>query len=136
MLQLGTFSDYICVGGQSLTVSISTPKTDVPNWCAATGIDESVILSREVTISATLKLIKHDVQQFYNLLNNVSTQLAFVHGKKVAGNWVPGTIASVFCPTVSITANTVADQDGYMVVQMEATAFVGEDMEDIYINFL
>lgn len=136
MLELGTFSDYLCVGGQSLTLSISTPKTDVPNWCAETGIDESVILSREVTISGTLKFLKNDVQRFYNLINNVDTQLAFVHGKKIAGNWVPGSIVSVFCPTCSITSNTIADQDGYIVEQFEATAFVGDDLEDIYINFL
>lgn len=136
MLELGTFADYLCFGGQALTISIATPKTDVPNWCAETGIDESVILSREVTVSATLKFQKHDVQQFYNLINNVSTQLHFVHGKKIGGNWVPGTIVSVFLPTVSITSNVIADQDGYLVVQMEGTAFVGDEMEDIYINFL
>ena len=136
MLLLGTFADYICVGGQALTVSIATPKTDVPNWCAETGIDESIILSREVTISGTLKFKKHDVQRFYNLINNVETQLSFVHGRRTAGNWVPGTVVSVFCPTCSITSNTIADQDGYVVEQFEATAFVGDDLEDVYINFL
>jgi hypothetical protein len=136
MLELGTFADYLCVGGQALTISISTPKTDVPNWCAETGIDESVVLSREVTISGTLKFQKHDIQRFYNLINNVETQLAFVHGQKIAGNWVPGTIVSIFCPTCSVTSNTIADQDGYIVEQFEATAFVGDDLEDIYINFL
>jgi hypothetical protein len=136
MLELGTFADYLCVGGQALSISIATPKTDVPNWCAETGIDESVVLSREVTISGTLKFAKHDVQRFYNLINNVETQLAFVHGQKLAGNWVPGTIVSIFCPTCSITSNTIADQDGYIVEQFEATAFVGDDLEDIYINML
>lgn len=136
MLQIGTFADYICAGGQALSISISTPKTDIPNWCAETGIDESVILTREVTISGTLKFKKHDVQKFYNLINNVDTQLAFVHGRKVAGNWVPGTVVSVFCPTCSVTSNTIADQDGYIVEQFEATAFVGDDLEDVYINFL
>lgn len=137
MLLLGTFADYICVGGQALTVSIATPKTDVPNWCAETGIDESIILSREVTISGTLKFKKHDVQRFYNLINNVETQLTFVHGRRTAGNWVPGTVVSVFCPSVSITSNTIADQDGYVVEQFEATAFVGDEgLEDVYINFL
>lgn len=136
MLQLGTYSDYLCLGGQSLSISVATPKTDVPNWCATTGIDESVILSRTVTVSGTLKFIKNDVQNFYNLINNVATQLSFVHGAKSAGNWVPGSIVSVFLPTCSITANTIADQDGYVVVQMEATAYVGDDLEDIYINML
>ncbi len=136
MLLLGSFDDYICVGGQALTISIATPKTDVPNWCAENGIDESVILSREVTVSGTLKFQKHDVQRFYDLINNQETQLSFVHGRKLAGNWVPGEVVSVFCPTISITSNTIADQDGYIVEQFEGTAFVGDDLSDIYINFL
>ena len=136
MLEIGNFSDYICRGGQALTVSISTPKTDIPNWCAETGIDESVILTREITVSGTLKFLKNDVQRFYNLINNVDTQLSFVHGEKIAGNWVPGKIVNVFLPTCSITSNTIADQDGYIVEQFEATAFVGDDLEDGYINFL
>ena len=136
MLQLGTFSDYLCVGGQALTISVATPKTDVPNWCAETGIDESVILSREVTVSGTLKFKKHDVQRFYNLINNVDTQLSFVHGQKVGGNWVPGSICNVFIRTASMTSETIADQDGYVVEQFEATAYVGPDMEDFYMNFL
>lgn len=135
MLLLGTFADFICVGGQALSISIATPKTDVPNWCAETGIDESIILSREVTVSGTLKFKKNDVQRFYNLINNVETQLSFVHGRKSAGNWVPGTVVSVFCATCSITSNTIVDQDGYVVEQFEATAFVGDDLEDVYINF-
>jgi hypothetical protein len=136
MLQLGSFSDYLCAGGSSLSISIGTPKTDIPNWCAENGLDESVVLSREVTVSATLKFEKHHVKNFYNLINNAETQLSFVHGQRTAGNWVPGTIVSVFCPTISLTASTIADQDGYLVVQIEGTAFVGNDLQDVYINFL
>lgn len=138
MFQIGDFSDYVCAGGSTLTVNIGTPKTDIPNWCAETGLDESVVLSREVTFSATLKFEQHNVKQFYDLINNSETQVAFVHGQRTAGsgNWVPGTIVSVYMPTVSLTASTIADQDGYLVVQVEGTAFVGDTMSDIYINFL
>jgi hypothetical protein len=136
MLQIGTFNDYLCASGSTLSVSISTPKTDIPDWCQESGLSESVVLSREVTFSATLKFEKHQVQHFYNLINNRESQLAFVHGQRSAGNWVPGTIVSVFMPTVSMTASTIADQDGYLVMQLEGTAFVGDTMQDIYINFL
>lgn len=136
MLLLGNFSDYLCVSGQALSISIATPKTDIPDWCEENGIGESVILSREVTISGTLKFEKHNVQRFYDLINNEDTQLSFTHGTKIAGNWVPGTIVTVLCPTVSITSNTIVDQDGYIVEQFEGTAYVGDDLADIYINFL
>lgn len=136
MFQIGTFSDYLCAGGSTLSISIGTPKTDIPNWCAENGLDEAVVLSREVTFSATLKFEKHNVQTFYDLINNRETQVSFVHGQRSSGNWVPGTIVSVFMPTVSLTASTIADQDGYLIVQIEGTAFVGDDLADIYINFL
>lgn len=136
MFQIGSFSDYVCAGGSTLTVNIGTPKTDIPNWCAETGLDESVVLSREVTFSATLKFEQHNVQQFYDLINNNETQVSFVHGQRSAGNWVAGTVVSVYMPTVSLTASTIADQDGYLVVQVEGTAFVGDTLSDIYINFL
>lgn len=137
MLLLGSFSDYMCVSGQALTLSVSTPKTDIPDWCAESGIDESLILEREVTISATLKFKKHDVDGTNNLLNNVTSQLAFVHGEKDdAGNWKPGTVVSVYCPSVSITSNVVQDQDGYLVVQFEGTAIADGNLDDLYINFL
>jgi len=136
MLQLGTYSDYLCTSGQALSITIGTPKTDIPDWCAEDGIDESVVLTREVTVSATIKLKKHDVQKFYDLINNQETMLSFVHGEKLAGNWVPGKIVNVFVPTMSYTSTTIADQDGYLVVQLEGICYVGDDLEDVYINFL
>jgi hypothetical protein len=136
MLLLGNFDDYVCFGGQSLTISIATPKTDVPNWCAESGVDESLILSRETTVTGTLKFAKHDVERIYKLLRNQTVQLAFVSGQKVAGNWVAGTITSVFLPEVSITTNQIADNDGYIVEEFEGTAIVGSSLNDVYINML
>jgi len=137
VLLLGSFSDYMCVSGQSLTLSVATPKTDVPDWCAESGIDESLILSREVSITATLKFKKHEVEGTNNLLNNITSQLAFIHGQRDdARNWIPGSVVSVFCPSVSITSNVVSDQDGYLVVTLEGTAIAEGELEDLYINFL
>lgn len=136
MLLLGDFNDYECFGGQSLTISVSTPKTDVPNWCATSGVDESLILSREVTVSGTLKFRKHDVERVYKLLRNQTVQLSFVTGQKSAGNWVPGTITNVFLPEVSVTTEQIADSDGYIVEEFEGTAIVGNTLNDIYINML
>lgn len=136
MLLLGSYDDYLCFGGQNLTISVSTPKTDVPNWCVASGVDESIILSREVTVSGTLKFQKHDVERIYNLLRNETVQLSFVHGKKEADNWVPGTISTIFLPEVSVTTDQIADNDGYIVEEFEGTAIVGSDLNDIYFNQL
>lgn len=136
MLLLGSFDDYECFGGQSLTITVNTPKTDVNNWCAKSGVDESLILSRETTVTGTLKFRKHDVERIYKLLNNETVQLSFTTGLKSAGNWVPGTITTVFLPEVSLTTENVADNDGYIVEEFEGTAIVGNDLQDIYINML
>ena len=132
MLLLGSPSDYLCLGGQSLTISVATPKTDVPNWCAKSGVDESIIQSRETTVSGTLKFKKHDVERVYNLLRNNTVQLSFVLGQKEAGNWKPGTVTTVFLPEVSVTSNQVAEADGYIVEEFEGTAIVGAALNDIY----
>ena len=42
----------------------------------------------------------------------------------------------MFCPSVSITSNVVADQDGYLVVNLEGTAIADGALDDLYINFL
>lgn len=136
MLLLGDFDDYLCFGGQALSIAISTPKTDVPNWCAENGVDESVTLSREVTISGTIKFSKHDVSRVYKLLKNETISLAFTTGTKTADNWVPGTITNVYCPECSITTEQVVDNDGYIVEEFEARAIVGTNMADIYVNQL
>jgi len=136
MLLLGDQDDYICFGGSNLVVSVSTPKTDVPNFCVTSGVDESLILSREVTVSGTLKFAKHDVSRVYKLLNNQSLQLAFTMGQKLAGDWIPGTVANVYLPEVSISTDQIVDSDGYIVEEFEGTATVSSDMQDIYINML
>jgi hypothetical protein len=136
MLQLGTFSDYLCASGSSLTVTVATPKTDIADWCQEFGISESVVQSREVTFQGTIAFAKHDVKLFDALINNTELQLSFVHGQRSAGNWVPGTIVSIWLPQVSITAAPIQDQDGYLVVAIEGKAFVGTSLADIYLNFL
>ncbi len=137
MLLLGDFNDYLCFGGQALSITINTPKTDIPNWCAESGVDESVILSREVDISGTLKFSKHDAERTYKMLNNETLSLMFVSGKKTAGNWDEGTIQAVYCPEVSIQTKNIIDNEGYIVEEFSGKAIVGNDgLQDVYISQL
>jgi len=135
-LFIGAFGDNVCVKASTASVSISTPKTDVSSICAESGVVESVILSREVTFSATVLLEKYQSKYFNNLVENTTTSIMFNAGTKSAGNWVAGKCVNVYLPSCSITAAPVADQDGYQVFNIEATAFVSGDLDDVYINFL
>jgi len=137
MLILGDFDDYICFGGQAFNITIGTPKTDVPNWCAESGVDESAILSREVSITGTLKFKRHDADRTYKMLKNQTVSLAFVTGRKIGGNWEPGTVQCNYCPEVSITTKNIIDSDGYIVEEFAGTAIVGTaGLQDVYITQL
>ena len=135
-LFIGAFGDNVCVKASTASISISTPKTDVNSICAESGVIESVILSREVTFSATVLLEKFQSKYFNSLVDNTTTSIMFNAGTKSAGNWVPGKCVNVYLPSCSITAAPVADQDGYQVFNIEATAFVSGALDDVYINFL
>jgi hypothetical protein len=134
-LFIGGFADNICVQASTVSFSISTPKTNVPSICAESGITESVVLSREVTFSATVKLDKYESKYFDNLVRNAETAIMFNAGTKAAGNWEPGKCINIYLPQCSLTGAPIADQDGYQVFNLEAKAFVGS-LEDVYINFL
>lgn len=136
-LLLGSFDDSICFSGQQFSISIDTPKTDIPDWCPESGVSESVVLSRTVAVSGTLKFKKHDAERTYKLLNNETISLQFTTGKKVAGNWVAGTITTAWVPEASITTSNKVDQDGYIVETFEGTAIVGtQGLQDIYYSQL
>ena len=136
-LLLGSFSDSICFSGQQFSISIETPKTDIPDWCPESGVSESVVLSRTVPLSGTLKFKKHDAERTYKLLNNETISLQFTTGKKVAGNWVPGTVTTVWVPEASITTSNKVDQDGYIVEAFEGNAIVGtQGLQDVYYSQL
>lgn len=135
-LMLGDYFRNVCRKGSNVSVSVSTPKTDVDDFCSESGVSESVINEREVTFSATLLLEQHDIELFDKFINNTTTSIMFNHGPKSGGNWVAGKCVNVYIPNASITSNVIEDSDGFQVVQVEATGFVSADQKDIHINFI
>lgn len=135
-LLLGDFFRIDCRKGSNVSITVATPKTDVDDFCAESGVSESVTLERSATLSATLLLNKHEVDEFDKLLNNTNSPVMFNHGPKSGGNWQPGKCVNVYMPNATITANTVAEADGIFVVELEASAYVDASQKDIYINLL
>jgi len=136
-LVIGGFDRSDCRPANSFSLSVSTPKTDVDNFCSESGVSESVVLQREVTASATLVFQKHEIDGFNDLINNNTTSLMFNGGKKdSSGNWVPGTVINVSMPAAKITANTIADNDGFLVVEIEIAGFVASSDKDLHISML
>jgi hypothetical protein len=136
-LTLGDFGKFDCRNGSTATFAISTPKTDLDDFCAESGTSESLTLEREVTFTATLYLKKHEVGDFNTFISNGDSSVMFNHGEKdAAKNWKPGTCVNVYFPKMSLTAYTVADSDGIQVVEIEGKGFVTSAEKDVYINFL
>lgn len=136
-LVIGNFARNDCRAGSSFTLNVSTPKTDVDNFCAESGVSESVVLNREVTATATLIFQEHEVDEFDNLIHNTTTSLMFNGGiKDASGNWVPGKCVNVWMPNAKITSNVIGDNDGLMVVEVEAKGFLTSSDKDLHINYI
>jgi hypothetical protein len=133
---LGDFDDTTCRVASNVSFSISTPKTDVNSVCAESGIDSSIINSREATISATIAVAQYESTLFDKFINNNEVAVMFNAGTKTAGNWDAGKCINIYMPNASINALPVANQDGYVVYNLEAKAFVDSTNKDVHINFL
>lgn len=136
-LLIGSFGRSDCRSANNFSFTVSTPKTDVDDFCSETGVSESVVLNREVSATATLIFQEHEVDGFNDLINNNTTSLMFNGGEKGAdGNWTAGKAINVYIPNAKITSNTIADNDGLMIVEVEIKGFVDSDKKDIHINYL
>ncbi len=87
-------------------------------------------------MSATLIFQQHEITELDALLQNSTCSLMFNHGPKSAGNWVAGKCVNVYMPLAKITSNVISDQDGLVVVEVEAKGFVSSSAKDIHINFI
>ena len=132
----GSFFNKVCRSGSNVSLTVSTPKTDVDDYCAESGVSESIVLERTAELSATLTFKKDEIDGFYALLKNSDVAMMFNHGPKAGGNWEAGKCVNVYMQKATITANTIADSDGLVVVEMTASGYVTSTAKDIALNFL
>ncbi len=132
----GSFDEYICRTVNTASITVSTPKTDIDSICSSSGVDSSVINSREVTFNATLIYSAYEAGLFDKFINNTTTSMMINTGVKSGNNWVPGTVVNVYIPNLSLTAFPLGDQDGFFVANLEGTGFVDGNQKDLFINFL
>ncbi len=120
----------------SVTISISTPKTDINDVAAETGVKETLTLEREISLTANIILSKHDVDMFERAIENTTTQIQFVAGPKTGGNWDAGKTFSFWMQGATITAAPIQDENGYVIVAIEAKGFVSSTVKDGYLGWL
>ena len=135
-LVIGGFDRFECRSSNNVSLTIATPKTDVEDICARSGVSGSVVLNREVTLSATLIFKEHEVGLFDDFIANKTTSIMFNHGPKSGGNWVSGRCVNVYMPNAKLTSHTISESDGIAVLDVEAKGFVSADRKDLHVNFI
>lgn len=135
-LLIGSFSRNTTRKGSNVSLTVATPKSDVSDFSAETGVSGSVLLSREATLTATLVMEEHEVSDFDAFVNNTTTQVMFNHGPKSAGNWVAGKCINIYMPNAKITKSVISASDGLYVVEVECKGYVDSAQKDLHINFL
>lgn len=136
-VMVGTTTDYACFKASTVTLSIDTPKADISSVCAVSGIQGSIISSREVTISISALIEQYDASKFEAFRSNTDTKFQYSFGTKSGGNWVAGKCGALYVPTATISSFEIADQDGLAQLNMELKAFVNSSGEgEVYIGFV
>jgi hypothetical protein len=134
-LFIGEQLDNLCVCATSATIAISKTIEDVLCICEETGIKEKVATGREVTLTATIVLNKHDVSFFDALINNKTISAMLNVGQKSAGNFQAGKTANFYLGNAVLNSFVVGG-DSFLTAEIEISGFVTSDLKDIYVNFL
>lgn len=135
-LLIGDFDQITSRKCLKASFSVSTPKVDVPDVTATIGISETLQTNREVSFTADLLLQSHEAGLFEKMMANTSTSLMFNAGPKVSGNWVAGKCVNIYLANCVISSHVLENNNGYMIVKIEAKAFIDESQQDIHINFV
>lgn len=136
-LLIGGFARKDNRSASNVSLNIDMTKSDVQDFTSCSGVGSSVYTSRSVTLSTTLVLQKHEIDDFNDFLDSTTTSVMFNSGEKdSSNNWKPGTVINIYIPNATVSSNVISDNDGFMVVQIEFSAFVNSDKSDLHLNML
>lgn len=136
-VMIGDSDDYACFKASTVNMSIDTPKADILSICAVSGIQGSIISTREVTITVSALLEQYDADKFERYRLNTDTKFQYSFGTKSGGNWVAGKCGALYVPTATVSAFSVSDADGLVQVDLELKAFVNSSGEgEAYIGYV
>ena len=134
---IGDAQAFQAFRASTVTFNISNTKKDINDVTAVSGRAGSLFTGRQVTVSATALLEKHDADKFNRFYKGLNTPLMYVAGAKSGGNWVPGKTVCLFSPTATITGFTPGDDEGLSILQLEFTLYVADGGEgEIFLGFV
>jgi hypothetical protein len=136
-VMIGLKSEFACFKASAVSMTIDTPKADIPSVCSASGIQGSIVQSRSVTITVSALLEKYDAKQFERFRQNVDVKFQYSFGQKTGGNWTPGKAGCLYVPTATISSFAVSDADGLAQLDLELRAFVNSSGDgEAYVAFV
>lgn len=134
---LGDATDNVCFCAQQVEFTMSVTKTNVLCICAESGVQSKIATGREVKLTITALLEKHDVKAFQRFRENMELAACFNFGPRSGGNWVPGKCGSLYLPTAVVSSFELTDLDSVIGVSIELTAFVNQNGDgEVFLNFL
>lgn len=136
-VMIGDSTDYACFKASTVNMTIATPKANIASVCAESGIQGSIIQSREVTITVSALLEQYDADKFRRFRENSDTKFQYSFGSKSGGNWIAGKCGALYVPTATITSWQVSDADGLAQLDLELKAFVNSSGQgEAYVGFV
>jgi hypothetical protein len=136
-VMIGFASEFACFKASAVSMTIDTPKADIPSVCSASGIQGSIVQSRSVTITVSALLEKYDAKQFERFRQNADVKFQYSFGQKTGGNWTPGKAGCLYVPTATLSSFAVSDADGLAQLDIELKAFVNSNGDgEVYVAFV
>jgi len=134
---IGDSNDTSCFCASSIDITVTNDVQDVECICATSGIQDKIVSQRSVEISVVGILERHDADKFNKFINNSDVKFMLNLGNKTGGNWVPGTVASIYVPQATISAHEAGDNNGLVTMNITIKPYVAVDGSgEFFINFL
>lgn len=136
-VMIGDNTDFACFNASSMSLNVSTPKTDILSVCAASGKSGSIINERAVSVEVTALLDQYDSNEFSRFRENQEIKFQYSFGEKAGGNWIAGKSGMVYMGSANISSFEITDEDGLVALSMTLTGFVNASGDgEIFMAFV
>lgn len=134
---IGDADDLACFCASSIDISITNDIQDVACICAESGVQEKIINQRSIEINLVGVLSRHDADKFKKFRSNENVKMLMNLGAKSGGNFIPGTVVSLYVPTATVTAHEAGDDNGIVTLNLTIRPYVGNDgAGEFFLNYL
>lgn len=134
---LGDSTDSNCFETSNIQFTMTDAPATILSICAQSGVNSRLITAREVKVTLTALLDKHEADKFRRFRANSDTSFCYNFGTRSGGNWVGGKCGSLYMPTCTISNISLIDVDTVVALQLELSGFVDSSGNgEIYLNFL